>query len=150
MLDASKDIRAASANALSTIVVMDDLGNVIAPEVWDGQAPPKSAFPRIILGSINGPSGNTRFSKCGFGGIWTQRIKVSMFYQADTTKNLVDDISNQVLSLLCPLSPPFLVLGLPFVVWNVDAVPGPHQEYTDGIGNYVDRDIIINYSITQN
>jgi len=150
MRDASKDIRVFSALALSNINVTDDLGNAYNVPVYDGKAPTGAPFPRIILGGISSPSGNVRFSKCAFGGVWSQTIKASMFYQGDVTKNLVDDISNEISVLLCPLLPPYISLSPDFNVFKVDVVMGPHLEYTDEIGNYIDKNITINYSITQN
>jgi hypothetical protein len=73
-----------------------------------------------------------------------------MFYRGDVTKNLVDDIGNEISERLCPVVPPYMNLEPDFKVWAVDIVMGPHLEYSDEMGNYIDKNITINYSITQN
>lgn len=150
MRDASKYIRIGIVNALAGLSVIDDLGNEYSVPVYDGKAPADAKHPRIIITSLSGPGGNSRFSKCHFGGQWSVQMKASMFYQGDMTKNLVDDIADAVLQLLCPKNPPYMNLSPFFNVWDVDAVPGPHQQYMDEVGFYVDKNISITYSLTEN
>lgn len=149
MRDASKDLRIGIATELYGITVLDDLGVVHDVPVYDGVAPVNGTFPRIIIMSASGPGGSSRFSKCGFGGQWVVTLKISMFYQGDVTKNLVDDISNEILPRLAPMLPPYIDIGPYFKVWNVDVSPANHLHYSDQVGNYVDKNITINFSITQ-
>lgn len=148
MKDASKAIRIAAVNALAGLQIMDDMGHLYDVATWDRVPPVGSAFPRLVVMSASG--GGARFSKVNFGSTWQQIIKAVMFYQGDVTTNLIDDLSSQVVDILVPRLPPFIDIGPDFNIWNVEATLSPHVQYADEIGNYIERNIILNYSLTQN
>lgn len=142
MIDPSFNIRSAVATALSGIT-----WNGQEVVIYDEMAAPDATFPRILLLDVTG--GGARFSKCGFGADWSQVIKVSTAFSGRVTKNPLEYISNEILSRLVPKSGDFIDIGPDFNVWDVTATLSASQSYTDGIKQYIDKNIRITYSITE-
>lgn len=143
MRDASFSIQAAVFAALSGIIVD---GEVVP--VYDEMAAPNATFPRILLLDISSSGG--RIDKCTFGSDWSQVIKVSTSFPGRVTKKQLSEISDEILSRLVPFRKPFLDIGPDFNVYNVDASIEPSQSYTDGVRQYIDKNLRITYSITEN
>lgn len=142
MIDPSFSIRAAVAGALSGIMWN---GQEVA--IYDEMAAPDAVFPRIILLDVSG--GGPRFSKCGFGGDYSQVIKVSTSFAGRVTKNPLESICNEILTRLVPATGPYIDLGADLNLWDITATLSASQSYTDGIRQYIDKNIRITYSITE-
>lgn len=143
MIDPSYNIRVAVADLLSDIT---NSGEPVS--IFDEIVSADAAFPRIVLLDVSG--GGARFSKCGFGNDWSQIIKVSSSFTGRVTKNIIEQISTDILQRLVPVSGDFIDIGPDFNVWKVEGAIVGTQSYTDGIRQYIDRNIRITYSITQN
>jgi hypothetical protein len=142
MIDPSYNIRVAVADLLSDIT---SAGEPVP--VFDEIVSAVAGFPRIVLLDVSG--GGARASKCGFGGDWSQVIKVSTSFTGRVSKNVVEQLCTEVLQRLVPLSGSFIDIGPDFNVWKVEGVIIGTQNYTDGIRQYIDRNIRITYSLTQ-
>lgn len=142
MKDPSTAIRIAVTAALSGILY----DNKEVP-IYDDMAPAFSSFPRIILQDVTG--GGDRDSKCGFGGDWSQVIKVSTSFAGRVSKNPVEFISNEITQRLAPATGPFIDLSPEFSVWNTQARVNSTPSYSDGSLTYIDRNITITYSLTE-
>lgn len=145
MRDPSLDLRVAVESVLSTITYA---GNPVP--IFDMLTDDMSNFPRIIMGQISAVG--ARESKCGFGSQWSQNIKISTAFPGSgrVTQNIVDEISNSILEALVPFSSPFINIGPDWQVWNVEAnIPGS-LTYEDKARKYIDKNIIILYTITEN
>ena len=142
MRDAGYDIQYAVAAALSGITY-----NGAPVGVFDQQAPIGAEFPRILLGSISG--GGPRQSKCHFGGTWTQQIKVTAYFRKDVTKNIIYNISDQIMAILVPHKGPYIYIGDNFTVYRVDGNLQGDVRYSNGTGTFIDRNISITYYITE-
>lgn len=143
MNDPSYDIRVAVAGLLSDIIY-----NASPVPVFDEIVSADAGFPRIVLLDVSG--GGARFTKCGFGANWSQIIKVSTSFTGRVSKNAVELISKEILERLVPLSGDFIDIGPDFNVWKVDGAIVSTQTYQDGIRQYIDKNIRITYSLTQN
>ncbi len=115
--------------------------------VYDDQAAPDAVFPRVILLDVTG--GGPRNSKCGFGGDWSITIKVTTSFVGRVTKNIGDDISNQILDILVPATGTFIDLSPEFSVWKVEGSVLNVSRYSDGTRTYVDHNLRITYSLTE-
>lgn len=142
MNDPSYNIQTAVFSALSGITWE---GQEIL--VYDEMAAPDAIFPRILLLDVTG--GGARDSKCSFGGEWTQTIKVSNSFPGRVTKKGISAICNEILNRLVPLHGPWLDIGAPFNIWFVEGNSLPSQSYTDGIRQYIDKNIRITYYLTE-
>lgn len=118
--------------------------------VFDMLTDDMMGFPRIIIGPLSG--NGTRESKCGFGSTWQQNIKISSAFGGSemVTQDVVDIISDLILEILVPFSAPFIDLSAAdFDVWDVTAsIPGS-LVYEDGARKYIDKNLIISYTITE-
>lgn len=143
MIDPSYSIRVAVADLLADII---SAGQPVP--IFDEIVSAAAGFPRIVLLDVSG--GGARFSKCGFGGDWSQIIKISTSFTGRVSKNIVELLSTEVLQRLVPVSGDFINIGSDFNVWKVEGAIVSTQGYTDGIAQYIDRNIRITYSLTQN
>lgn len=143
MIDPSYNIRVAVADLLADIT---SAGQPVL--VFDEIVSAEAGFPRIVLLDVSG--GGARFSKCGFGADWSQIIKVSTSFTGRVSKNVVELLCTEVLQRLVPSAGSFIDIGPDFNVWKVDGAIVSTQSYTDGIRQYIDRNIRITYSLTQN
>lgn len=143
MIDPSYNIRVAVADLLSDIT---SYGEPVP--VFDEIVSAEAGFPRIVLLDISG--GGPRVSKCGFGGDYSQVIKVSTSFTGRVSKNIVEQLCTEVLQRLVPTTGNFIDIGPDFNVWKVDGSLIGTQNYTDGVRQYIDRNIRITYSLTQN
>lgn len=135
-------IREAVYNLISAIT---SEGKVV--KVYDEITAPDAGFPRILLQDVSG--GGPRDSKCGFGGDWTQTIKVTTAFKNRVTKNIGEDVANEILELLVPRSGDFLSIGPDFNIWKVEGALTGTVSYSDGVRTYVDNNIRITYSLTE-
>jgi hypothetical protein len=142
MIDPSYDIRVAVAELLSDIT-----SSGVPVPVFDEIVSADAGFPRIVL--LDNSGGGPRASKCGFGGDWSQVIKISTSFTGRVSKNVVELLSTEVLQRLVPASGQFINIGPDFNVWKVDGAIIGTQSYTDGVQQYIDRNIRITYSLTQ-
>lgn len=142
MINPGTNIRVAVAELLSGLVY-DGRPVLVFDEIVGAEA----GFPRIVLMDVSG--GGARFSKCGFGGDWRQSIKVSTTFNGRVSKNIAEDISNQILQTLVPHTGPFIDIGPDFNVWKVEGDILGTQSYQDAIRQYIDINIRITYSLTQ-
>jgi hypothetical protein len=143
MIDPSYNIRVAVAELLADITSDGE-----PVPIFDEIVSASAGFPRIVLLDVSG--GGARFSKCGFGADWSQVIKISTSFTGRVSKNIVEQICTEVLQRLVPVSGQFIDIGADFNVWKVDGAIVGTQSYTDGIRQYIDRNIRITYSLTQN
>lgn len=144
MKDPSENIRVAVANALSGLTIN---GQPVA--VYDELAEDTATYPRVILLDVSGT--NNDDSKCGFGGDWSQTIKISDAFTGGVTKNRIDQLSNDILEILVTTIPGSIIdLQPDFTVWNVSGNVIGNQRYADGTRKYIDKNIRITYSLTQN
>jgi hypothetical protein len=144
MKDPSYSIRVAVANVLDGITwsgtpvpIYDDMAADDAPAI------------RIILQEING--GGPPSSKCGFGGDWSHVIKITHIFPGTSRikKDALDYIGNEILTRLVPFYSS-LDIGMDFVIWKVQGSVIGNQSYEDGANKYVDKNLRIIYSITEN
>lgn len=142
MRDPSYNIRVAVADLLTGIQY-----NGTTVFVFDEIVAPDAGFPRIVLLDVSG--GGARLTKCGFGADWSQVIKVCSSFTGRVTKNMIDIISNEVLSRLVPFTGDFIDIGPDFHVWNVEASVIGVQNYTDGSKQFIDKNLRITYSLTE-
>lgn len=136
--------------------IQDAVAITLAGITWDGEpvaifdelAANDATFPRIILLEITG--GGARDSKCGFGGDWSQLIKVSMAWPSTSRvkKNILYSITDDILQRLVPENSE-LNVGPDFNIWKIDGLVMSDQNYTDGAKNYIDKNIRITYSLTE-
>lgn len=137
------DIRVAVADTLEGITYEGSPVNV-----YDELADPDGLYPRIILLDVSGPSLNGG-TKCGFGGEYSQVIKVTDSFTGGATKTRVEQLVNEILERLVPFNGPYINLEPNFKVWNVEGAEQPSQSYTSGKRQYVDKNIRITYSLTE-
>jgi len=144
MKDPSYNIRVAEAELLAGILWA---GNQVP--VYDEMAPDTAPDIRIIFQEING--GGAPSTKCGFGGDWSRVIKVTQIFPgtARVNKDAVDHISSEILTRLVPLYPT-MDLGPEFTLWRAQGFIIGNQTYEDGSNKYIDKNIRITYSITEN
>lgn len=144
MKDPSYTIRVAVATALTGIT-------------WDGQpVPVYDEMPddaaentvRILLQEVSG--GGERFSKCGYGGDWSQVIKVTHIFPGTSRvkKDAVEYISDQILQRLSP-DTEYLQLSPDFAIWKTYGNVIGNQSYEDGVKKYIDRNLRITYSLVE-
>lgn len=136
------NIRVAVYDLIKNILV----GGVPVP-VYDEQTAPDAGFPRIVLLSVAG--GGSRNSKCGFGGDWSQNIKVTTAYRGRVTKNEAEGIANEILDILVPASSDFIDIGPDFSVWKVEGNVLNSAGYSDNVRTFIDVDLRITYSLTE-
>lgn len=134
MKDPSYNIRVAVAQLLSAIEY-----NGQEVFVFDEIVSLDAGYPRIVLLDVS--SGGGRLTKCGFGADWSQVIKVCSSFTGRVSKNMIDIISSEVLDRLVPFTGDFLDVGPEFHIWNVNAAVIGLQTYSDGIRQYVDKNI---------
>lgn len=144
MKDPALNIRTAVAEALAGLTV--DGRPVV---VYDDLAEDTATFPRVILMDVIGSDNDN--SKCGWGGDWSQTIKISDRFTGGVSKNRIDDISNQIMEILVQTAPSAIIdLSPDFSVWNVSGNVVGNQRYQDGVTKYVDKNIRITFSLTEN
>lgn len=144
MKDPGYNIRVAVAQALSGLSVD---GRPV--DVYDELAEDNATFPRVILLDVIGSDNDN--SKCGWGGDWSQTIKISDRFAGGVTKNRVDDISNQIMEILVQTAPSAVIdLSPDFSVWNTSGNVIGTQRYEDGVTKYIDKNIRITFSLTEN
>jgi len=143
MRNPAQDIQNAVAIALSGITYE---GQPV--EIYDQLAADDAGFYRIVLLDVTG--GGERFSKCGFGGDWSQIIKVSKAWPngARVKKEGLNFIADEILQRLVSDSGG-IDIGPSFNVWKVTGTISGDQSYGDGVKNYIDKNIRIDYSLTQ-
>ena len=144
MRDPSYNIRVAVADALAGITID---GSPVP--IFDSLAQDDATFPRVILlDTIGSDNDNT---KCGWGGDWSQTIKISDQFFGGVTKNRVDNISNQIFEALVNTDPALIIdLSPEFSVWNTSGNVIGNQQYQDGAVKYIDKNIRITFSLTEN
>lgn len=146
MRDPSLQVRTAVTEALQGIEY-----NGTPIPIFDFLTDDMSSFPRIILLPLSGSG--ARQSKCEFGSTWQLQIKISSAFagNAMVTQDIVDDISDKILQILVPFSEPFLDLNdSSLAVWDVVAsIPGS-LVYEDKARKYVDKNLIISFTIQEN
>jgi hypothetical protein len=123
---------------------------------WNGQPVPifdeivedGAGFPRIVLLEVAG--GGDRFTKCGFGADWSQLIKVTMAWPVTSrvNKQAINDIADQILQRLVPNDGNLVVPGI--AIWKTFGNVLNDANYGDGAMNYIDKNIRITYSLTEN
>lgn len=144
MRDPSYDIREAIAITLAGITVGPDFTPVI---VYDDIADDNAVYPRIILLDCIG--GDTDNSKCGWGGDWFQTIKISDAMTGGVTKNRVDNIADEIFQRLVQTDPTLIISLADFHIWNVQGNAINTQRYGDQTRKYIDKNIRINFSLTE-
>jgi hypothetical protein len=117
-------------------------------EIYDQLAADDAGFYRIILLDVTG--GGPRYSKCGFGGDWTQQIKISKSWPtgARVKKEGLNYIADEILQRLVPGNSA-LDIGPGFSIWKVEGNVLGDQSYSDGAKTYIDKNIRIDYSLIQ-
>lgn len=143
MRNPAQDIQNAVALALDGIVYEGQPVNV-----YDQMAADTADFYRIILLDITG--GGARFSKCGFGGDWSQVIKVSKAWSIGSRVKKIglNAITDEILQRLVPDNSN-LDIGPYFSIWKIEGNVVGDLSYDDGAKIYIDKNIRINYSLTQ-
>lgn len=137
MRDASYQLRVATAAALQ------DAGLT----VYDMYADDNAVFPRIILNGVSALQ--TNFNKCGFVHDYNQSIKVTQSFAAGATSNTVDQLTDQILSILAPFNVSGYLVLPDFNIWRVNTQIVGTLQYTDGVRKYIDKNLNIVYSITE-
>jgi len=132
----SYDIRIQSYLALESISY-----NGKAVKVFDEFADSYANFPRIMLLDVTQTLSVD--SKCGFAGDWAQTIKITDSITAARSKNRIELITKDILQRLVPFKGPYIDLSPYFIVWNVLANEQSSQSYTDGVRQYIDKNIRI-------
>lgn len=144
MRDPSLQLKEAVALGLSDIFL--EIGQP-AVGVYDELAPDNSIYPRIILlDCIGGDSDN---SKCGWGGDWTQTIKISDSFYGGVTRNTIDGLSDIIFQRLVQTDPALMISLPSFSVWNIQANVVFTQRYSDTNRKYIDKNIRITFSLTE-
>lgn len=144
MRDPSLQLRTAIWQAISDIHM--EIGQP-AVGVYDELAQDNATYPRIILlDCIGGDNDN---SKCGFGGDWSQTIKISDSFTGGASKNTIDGLSDIIMQRLV-VTDPLGILPLPdFDIWNVQGSVVFTQRYSDGTRKYIDKNLRITFSLTE-
>lgn len=136
-------IREAVTTALMPLV---DAGYSVG--IFDEATTPNAGFPRIVMLGLNG--GGPRLSKCGFGGSWSQLIKVTDSTTGGLSKNKAEQLASMVMEILVPQLGPFIDLSPDFNVWKVEATAAGVTSYADAQRKYIDININVNYFLTEN
>lgn len=142
MRDPSYQIRVAIADILADLTI-----SAVPVIVYDELSQDDANYPRIILlDCIGGDNDN---SKCGWGGDWTQTIKVSDAFTGGVTKNRVDQLTDEIFQRLVQTEPA-LIMALPdFDIWNTQGNVVFTQRYSDATRKYIDKNIRITFSLTE-
>lgn len=142
MRDPSLQIRVAIEAALAGLTI-----DSLPVSIYDELAQDNATYPRVILlDCIGGDNDN---SKCGWGGDWTQTIKVSDAFTGGVTKNRVDGLTDEIFQRLVQTDPT-LIMSLPdFDIWNTQGNVAFTQRYSDATRKYIDKNIRITFSLTE-
>lgn len=115
---------------------------------YDLQAPDDATFPRVIIESIT--KGGTVRSKCGFGADWNIQLKISDSFTGRINQTQIDHITQEILRVLVPHQQALLPELIDFKIWKADATILSVLDYEDKTRKYIDKNIQITYSLTEN
>lgn len=142
MRDPSYQIRVAIEAVLAGLTI-----DSVPVQIYDELAQDNATYPRVILlDCIGGDNDN---SKCGWGGDWTQTIKISDAFTGGVSKNRVDLLSDEILNRLVQTDPDSIVALTDFDIWNTQGNVIFTQRYSDGTRKYIDKNIRITFSLTE-
>lgn len=123
------------------------ISNTAQVMIYDEMAEDGAQFPRlIILDAQTGPQIGTKIS---FRTVCSVVIKASMAFDRDVTKNITNDIINQVSQLLipAPYGPFITVPG--FKVILTELVSASNNSYQDMAKKYIDRNARFEFTLEQ-
>lgn len=144
MRDPSLQLRTAIWSRISDIYL--EIGKP-AVGVYDELAQDDAIYPRIILlDCIGGDSDN---SKCGWGGDWSQTIKISDAFTGGASKNTIDGLSDIIINRLVATDPGQMLVLPDFSIWNVQGNVVFTQRYSDATRKYIDKNLRITFSLTE-
>lgn len=115
--------------------------------IYDEMAEDGATFPRIII--LDAQTGPQIGSKTSFRTVCSVVVKASMAFDRDVTKNITNNIIDQVSQLLIP-TPGGPFIAVPgFKVVLTELVSASTNSYQDMAKKYIDRNARYEFTIEQ-